>query len=212
MSEPIYDLDEDEPVSISGKVTKKRAPLKRTLIAVAAVIVILVGGTIIASANGTDLWGTIISWTAETFGFREKAGADRQIPEQLEQLAEYFDQYNISREKLPTYIPEGYVNIETNASLLGADLLFVCGLNNNDKTIIIRYELHRGESFNTLIEKDGDDPEVFKLGDRTFYLFTNESIPCAAWMDGNLECIIFGAESREELIKIIESIYGGKLK
>ena len=212
-SKPIYDPEEENSDSIETVRTKPRKPLRKAFIAVAAVIVILVGSTVVANANGIDLWGAIVSWTSETFGFSQKhntESADRIIPEQLEQLAECFDEYGIIREKLPTYIPDGYANKETKAAEGPTNNLFVCILSKGASEIVLRYKLYFDNFANTQIQKDDVQPDIYEIGETTFYIMSNAGKFYATWTDGNLECQIVGVNSRDELIKMIESIYGDK--
>lgn len=212
-SEPIYDLEEDEVVSISNVKVKKRTPIRKAFIAVAAVIVILIGGTVAANANGVDLWKVIASWTAEVFGFSQENGVEpaiHEIPMQLEELAEYFDQYGINREKLPTYIPAGYVHVETKVAKTSTSNIFMSTLDNGEMNITFQYRLHKDNKSFTKTQKDITSPQVYKLNNIVFYISTNENLYFGTWIDGNLECLIAGVNSYDELIKIINSIYEGK--
>lgn len=209
-SEPIYDLEENEVVSVSNVKARKRTPLRKAFIAVAAAAVVLIGGTAVANANGIDLWRAVISWTAETLGFSQKNDVEpavHEIPEQLKELAEAFDQYGINREKLPTYIPDGYVHIETKVAETPTIDIFSSLLLNGNANITIQYRLHKDSISNTEIQKDASNPQVYTLNGIDFYISTNESILFAVWIDGNLECQIVGLDSQDELIRIINSIY-----
>lgn len=57
-------------------------------------------------------------------------------------------------------------------------------------------------------QKDEDDPKPYERGGVTHYIMTNDEICYAVWTVDNMECIICGALSREELTQIINSIYG----
>ena len=212
-SEPIYDLEEDEIVSISGVRAKKRTPVRRALVAVAAVLVVLIGGTAVANANGIDLWKVVVSWTAETLGFSQKDDVEpavHEIPGQLEELVAAFDQYGINREKLPTYIPNGFVHVETKVAETSTSNIFISTLDNGKTNITFQYRLHKDSISNTEIQKDATNPQVYTLNGIDFYISTNENILFAVWLDGNLECQIVGLDSQDELIRIINSIYEDK--
>ena len=209
-SEPIYDLEENGAAEISEARAKKRRPRRKAFFAVAAVIAILIGCTVVANANGMDLWGAVASWTAETFGFSQKNEAEpavHEIPEQLKELADYFDRYAISRDKLPTYIPDGYVHKETKIAETSTSNVFSSLLSDGDNNIIIQYRLHKDSKSFTETQKDITAPQVYKLNGIDFYIATNDNLYFAVWLDGNLECLIGGVNSRDELIKMINSIY-----
>lgn len=210
-SEPIYDLEEDEQTDISAVQVKKRKPLRRTLIAVAAAIVILSGITVFSSANGIDLWEAMVSWTIETFNFSKKHDAtiaSHEIPAELEELAKAFDQYGINKEKLPTYIPDGYVHLETKVIEASTNNTFISLINNGNMNVTFQYRQHKDNKSFTETQKDIADPQIYKLNDIDFYISTNENLYFATWIDGNLECLIAGVNSYDELILIINSIYG----
>jgi len=212
-SKPIYDPEEENSDSIETVRTKPRKPLRKAFIAVAAVIAILVGSTVVANANGIELWGAIVSWTSETFGFSQKhntESANRIIPEQLEQLAEYFDEYGISRDKLPTYIPNGYMHMETKVAEASTNNLLICILNRESSEIVLCYKLYLDDYSNTQIQKDDVQPEICEIGETKFYIMSNAGEFFVTWTDGNLECLVAGVDSHDEVIKIINSIYGNK--
>ena len=55
--------------------------------------------------------------------------------------------------------------------------------------------------------KDEGEPEEYKIGGDTHYIMTNCGKYFTVWRNGTLECGIAGVDSRDELIKIIDSIY-----
>ena len=73
-NKPIYD-DDDRDIScmpskkLHGVQVKRHKLLLRTASILAAVLVILISGTIVASALGYDLLGAVAKWTSETFWF-----------------------------------------------------------------------------------------------------------------------------------------------
>ena len=209
-SEPIYDLEEDEVVSISNVKARKRTPLRKAFIAVAAAAVVLIGGTAVANANGIDLWKVVVSWTAETLGFSQKNDIEpalHETPTELEELAKYFDQYGINKEKLPTYIPEGYTHIGTKVIDASTSSTLISMLANGNMNITFQYRLHKDANSYTEIQKDIPDPQIYKLNGIDFYISTNDDLFVGTWIDGSLECLILGVNSYDELIKIINSIY-----
>lgn len=61
----------------------------------------------------------------------------------------------------------------------------------------------------TEYEKDADDPEEYSKNGVTHYIMTNFGDYFAVWLSGNMECSIYiaGGSTKDELIKIIDSIY-----
>lgn len=56
-------------------------------------------------------------------------------------------------------------------------------------------------------EKDFDDPEIYKANGIDHYIMTNMGEFLTVWQVGSLEVSISGVPTREELVKMIDSIY-----
>ena len=214
-SEPIYDLEEDNITHISEAKAKRKRPARRLLIAVAAVVVVLCGVSIAANANGGSLKNAVANWTSELFGFgtiRSIETSEPVLPAELAELAKAFDKYGLSRDKLPKYIPEGYTNEETKVAEMPHYTTFTSALVNGESAIVMHYRLHMNDELNAVYQTDGGAPEIHSVKtnyDMTvdFYINTNAGKYFAAWHDGMLENSIFGFDSRDELLKVIDSIY-----
>lgn len=216
-SEPIYDLEEDNITHMSEAKAKRKRPARKLLVAVAAVVVVLCGVSIAANANGGSLKNAVANWTEDVFGFsphidiKDFADPEPVIPEALTKLAEEFDKYGISRDKLPKYIPEGYEEYETDFADLVDAIILTTALKKGDSMSIVQYFLSVGGEKTPEYQKDDVEPEIYSvsLNDKTidFYITTNAGDYFAVWQDGMLEGSLFNFDSRDELLKVIDSIY-----
>ena len=88
---------------------------KKSLVAAAAVVVLLLGSTVTAQGFGVDLWQTIAKWTQETLflGYmgqtEESMGADSDYGNPCASLQAALAEFNTEKKLVPTWLPEGYV-------------------------------------------------------------------------------------------------------
>ena len=213
---------EDENVAGTPKTKSKKGKSRfwKTMLARVAVVVVAVSltlavGSVTASAFGFNFWAWLTAWTQEVFGIQDTdtdylGVSSREIPEQLAELYAAMKENGFPDELLPTYLPAGYETVEAKCE---AHLWFVsanCYLKNNDAPITLDYTMYLTDQIMTNAQKDEDSPDVYKVKGVVHHIMTNIGIYSAVWTVDNVKCSIYGVESREELIEMIESIYGGK--
>lgn len=188
---------------------------KRDLIAAAAAICIIVAGnSITARALGVDLWQIIAKWTQETFHW-EYAG---QIGESSEPSLEYtnpcsglqeiLESSEISAKLVPTWIPDGYVEIDVRMENTPAQRRFAAKYERDGKTIRIRI-VDNLSGAPTQIEQSESLVEVYNLHGIEYFIFKNHDQLRATWIDGNYECYIMGKLEISEIKEMINSIEEG---
>lgn len=211
-SEPLYSEVMDE---LSAEKRARPRPNARALFRVglvaAVVIALFIGTGIVASAMGFDFWGAMRGWTEDRFGFLAGDSlyerADVEYP--YYELTEALDAIGVSADVAPNYMPPGFSvsEVVTDDSLRGLGVF--CTLTSNDKEILINYTLTE-KAPNIVFTKDKATPEAYTVHGTEHYIFTNEGNYTAVWMNENTQCEIVGVESREELLKMIDSIYEEK--
>ena len=192
--------------------------IKTVLLRVASVALVIAlvaaAGTVTASALGFNFWAWFSAWTQEMFGVQKpnsvSSGVDREIPEQLSDLYAAMKEYGFPDHLLPTYLPEGYETGEMECEANPGYVSLYCLLKKNDDSILFDYTLHLAEQPAVGTQKDVDDPGSYEAGGVTYYIMTNEDTYYAVWTVDNVECLIHGVASYEELTRIIDSIYGGQ--
>lgn len=183
----------------------------RTFMVAAVVIIITLLGTFAVSARGYNVWGSVARWTSENFTFgRPNEQASFIIPGQLSDMEEGMNKLGAATSLLPTYIPDGYEVIEFQADVWNASTDFYCMLGKEDSYFSITYRVYSSGSFSSQFEKSNSNPEIYEKNGITYYIIMNMDKYNAVWTYGNVECSILGLESREELIKIVDSIKGEK--
>jgi len=196
-------------------VVKLPRPRKTVRFWMAAAIAVLLMGAVVAQAAGVDVFRAAAKWTKDVFGFTtagENGGAEQDAAQptdtQYSDLQSALDAYGIEAEVVPAWIPEGFslFDLKVNASPLA--VIFNAFYTNGDKALTVMVRYHASESFSTY-EKDDRPVTVYEKGGITHYIMTNLSQYTAAWLNGDLECSIFGDISKEDIIRMIDSIYGG---
>lgn len=172
----------------------------------ASVIAVMFAISVTAYAFGYNLWDAVAEWTKDTFGFET---VNTALPEQLSELWEEADAYGLSKSLLPTHVPEGYEVVETWCKPRPAYTSFFCALQKGDSMLRLKYRMYTKNNCSAIFEKDVADPEIYTQGGTDYYIMTNYGELLVVWISGNVECSIYSPTSREELIKMIDSIYGG---
>lgn len=211
-AETEHETDIENGQSIKPKIKKQKKILPHIVgIAAAVAIVIFAAGSLIPTANGSNLWSAFIEWTKEAFGYTKTVEEKRgEIPEQLQELKKLMESHIISAsELLPSYIPDGYEATTTLCDEQETMTVFFCMLENGNDSIMLQYrELKNGEA-TTEYQKNDTEPERYTVHNLDHFIVGNLDLYTATWSNGNMECSIQNVPSHDELIKMIDSIYEG---
>lgn len=191
------------------KTKKSRWTFERIAgIAAALTIVIFAAGSLIQTADGSNVWSAFVEWTKETFGFnKDFQGEHEGYPEELIPLDSLLREHGFSSmELLPKYIPEGYKEDATVCDERDNVTVFLCQLRNGDNYIVLQYRL-LNDNNTTEYQKNDNSPEEYEVNDLTHYIVQNLNVYTASWSRGSIECSIQNVPSHDELIKMIDSIY-----
>lgn len=194
------------------KTKKSRWTFKRIAgIAAALAIVIFAAGSLIPTANGSNMWSAFVEWTKETFGFnKEVQGEHIRSPEQLKNLSTLLREHEVlANDILPNYIPEGYEEDTTFCDEQENATVFLCQLSNGNNFIVLQYRLLNNNEDSTEYQKNDSSPEEYIVGDLSHFIIQNLDVYTATWSKGTMECSIQNVPSHDELIKMINSIYEG---
>lgn len=202
------DCEENDTELLPIDQSAKRMRFLRRVGCIAAIFIcVLFAGTITAYAMGIDIPGAIAEWTSEVFSFINTPTNEedtRVIPPQLEGLYEELNKY-VSDEPFPSYIPDEYRLIDMQL-LHDEDIrAFSCFLSNGEQNIFVDYIIHFTSKTIIEYEKNDGNPEIIIVDGRKYYIFSNIDRWIASWVNGNVEGCI-SAQSKDELVKIIESI------
>lgn len=196
---------------------RKRRGVKRWIqgaAAAAAVLALMVGGSLTAKAMGVDVWKAVAKLTQETFYF----GRPGQLGEKNAPTCDYsgpcvsfwevLSKGEITVEIVPGWLPEGYQEKNVEVIDMPTGRAYCGNYENGEKIIFIRVSQYKGNN-PFQIERDNVLPEVYTRDGIDYYIFPNYDMMEAAWIIDSYECCISGPVSTDEMKQIIDSIGKG---
>ena len=204
--EPLYPMPTEEtaqPHPVRAR-KKRKKPLARIAIIAAALLVLVIGSTITASATGFNLWNAFIEWTSETLGIQFKQSVDisHEWNTELHDLHAAVKKENSNLHITPHYLPDGYKQVFLTADSEAV----IAQYEKNEETIFIQFfriVSDNGEFF----ERDDNASERYSVGGVDHMISTNLGKYLATWTNEGWECSISGVPSKQELLRMIDSIY-----
>lgn len=202
--------DDTEQLPPKQKSTPRRKIIALRTVAVAAILIAaLLFGSLASYASGFDLFGAIAKWTQETFGFSTQDELSIEIasyPEQLSELHDLLIDNGATEKVLPRYLPDSYKLEMCDSYESEGAIVCLARLSSDECSINFRYRVFHKHENGYIYEKDIGDPEVYSANGIEYYISTNMGKYRAVWLYDNIECNISDVSSRNELIKIIDSI------
>lgn len=203
--------------SESVPVAPKRRSIGRWmqgLIAAAAMLVFVIGGSITAHAIGFDLWEIIAKWTQETFHFGY--ATDVSTPDEPGEadafiyagLQEALLKSGISTPLVPTWFPAGYVEVGVTIDETPLQRRYNAKYQSGEDKIRIRIADYLSGA-PSQIEQSDTLIEIYSANGIDYYIFNNYDNLKAIWITENYECYISGPLTVPELEKMIDSIGKG---
>ena len=186
----------------------------KRLVAAAAIIVLIFSGTITAKAFGFDLWEVIVKWTQETFHFGYSQGQEVNGDPDVEDRVIYaglqaaLDEFDVSTPLVPTWIPDGYVEVDVKTFDTPKQKQFLAKYESGDKVIKVSIEEYL-DSYPAQIEQDEAVVEIYVVGEIKYFIFSDIDSLQAAWVRDNYSCYISGPLTLSEIKQIIDSIEKG---
>ena len=178
------------------------------LTAAAAVLVILIFGSVTAKAFGINIWETVVKWTQETFHFGEWGQTDANSNLQYASLQEALEKGDTPTWLVPTWIPSGFNLSEITVQQSPLQKKYRATYTQEEKYLRITV-LDYSEKVPLFVEQSEALAEEYKVAGITYYLFTNYDNVRAVWIAGSCECYISGNVTIEELKQMINSIEKG---
>ena len=180
----------------------------RSLTAVAAVLAILLVGSVTAKAFGFNVWKAVIQWTQETFHFGDWGKTDVNNNLQFDSLQKALEEGNVPAWLAPTYIPQGFELTEVSVEQSPLKNTYKAIYTNAGKNIVITIQDNLGKS-PVYVEQSEGLVEEYKADGITYYLFTDAVLIKAKWVTDSYECSISSNITIEELKMMIDSIEKG---
>ena len=183
----------------------------RTLAATAAVLVIVIFGSVTAKAFGIDVWKAVIQWTQETFHFGDwdKNNEPHQgDTTSYTSLQDALEQGEVTASLVPTWFPDGYELIDVTVELNPMKRIIRATYMNGEQVLKVTIQNYLKNRPVYVEQSEGLVEEYIAAG-ITYYLFSDNDVVKAVWVNGSYECDIFGCVTIEELKLMIDSIEKG---
>ncbi len=192
---------------------EKMAPAKRPStirlfksLSVAAILaLVLLTGTATSYAFGFDLWGAVARWSQETFGF-----SDREEPETLpfKELRTALSVNGVEESLVPDWLPKGYGGEILEISEVPDGMYFTATYKNG--SLELSMDVHSYQKKNiphSTYEHLGSDIEIYASNEIEHYIAPNGEMTAVVWQNNNNECSIICSLEKEEIYRMIDSIY-----
>lgn len=222
------------PVTQAQQAPRHPRRLRRwthVLLAVVLSIIVIFGSMVAVQAAGADVFGALAKWTDEMFSFGRLSNdtddaafvsdateaaldpIDQSEPlivtTEYPSLQEALDHFGFGSVPLaPTWIPGGYEQLPVEVIEMSKETSFNAGFISGDNMISINFNVWT-EPIYSYIVKDENPVSIYETSGIEHYIMSNNSDMTAVWMNGNIECFISGPITKDELLKMVDSIYGG---
>ena len=204
-SEPLYSFDSPEDKVVKAKPRRPRRVMK-TLSVAAVLAVVIISGSVTASAFGYSLWGAVAEWTRDTFGFTPSSQNNGIYP--FENLRDALDAYDIDEPIVPQWIPDGYGEDTVQTAETPDSKIIVAVSKYGSKEIKFEVKIFDDPSNrHWLYEMFEDDVEKYSSNGIDFYIMKNDDFTRVSWAVGNNECSILCNLEPKEIYRMIDSIF-----
>ena len=180
----------------------------RSLTATAAILAILLLGSVTAQAFGLNIWDAVVKWTQETFQFGEwgKSSANDDLP--YSSLQEVLEKGERTTLLVPNWFPSGYelAGITVEQTPLKKIYSAIYTNENRELRITVRNYFDGVPAY---VEQSDGLVEEYEVAGVTYYLINNNERMQAVWIVDSFECSILGDLTIEELKLMIDSIEKG---
>lgn len=199
------DPEKDEPLERPKKVVHF-SHLAKLGILVAAILVLFLAGTVVAYAFGFRIWQADVSWDEDNMMVLSDGGeASNSAADPYSSVRNALIGEGVDWAVVPHYIPNGFSLHDFQSFETPQGKVYYASFSSDSHKISFRYTLHPTE-YNVAFPKD-DEVEFYTANGIEHYISSNEGRFRVVWGNQDVICEIHGVETKEELLKIIDSIY-----
>ena len=203
--EPLYSFDSPEDKVVKAK-PRHLSRAMRTLSVAAVLAVVIISGSLTASAFGYNLGGAVAEWTRDTFGFTQSSQNNGIYP--FENLRDALAAYDIDEPIVPQWIPDGYGEDTVQAAETPDSKIIVAVSKYGSKEIKLEVKIFDDPSNrHWLYEMFEDDVEKYFSNGIDFYIMKNDDFTRVSWAVGNNECSILCSLKPKEIYRMVDSIF-----
>lgn len=200
----------------SAEASPEKKPFRfavfKSAVVAAALVVVL--GTV-AQAFGLNLLGAVARWNADVFRFRSEEVPYATVRfDPLEEgetayydtLEEAVEAFGITAPVAPAWLPERFTLVSVDAQKRSGGISICADYESDDGYFQVRYT-EKIELDLRGLEKEDGYMGVYACNKINHYLMLDMERWKVYWQNGELECLMAGTVSEQEIKDIIESIY-----
>ena len=189
----------------------------RRLIVIAATIAAMIATMISAQAFGIDVFGFFAKWTDDIFFFEDgpemlETSEGHPFPEgeviQFETIEDALAAFRIEEPLAPKSYPNGITTLNVTGCVTPHGIDIYAFSDDDEIAFKISFsEFLAQDGPISVIEKDEEKTWSYTKGTHVHYIVVDDGLCTATWLVNNIQCIISGFITQDEMIKIIDSIY-----
>ncbi len=202
-----YMIETDDNI-IPIKTHRRMPRWVRSLTAAAAVLAILLAGSVTAKAFGFNVWKAVVQWTQETFHFGDWGNSNSNNNLSYDSLQDALDQGKITTPLVPNWLPDGYELTEVKIEQSPQKRTYKAKYENGEQSFVITVQDHLKTS-PVYVEQNEGLAEEYEASGIVYHIFTDVDLTKAKWIRDSYECSISGNITTEELKMMIDSIEKG---
>lgn len=194
---------------------KRKRWYQRWMLKVASVVLVLgiLFFVLPGFAQADDIQGVLTWWSDSVFQFF-KPGEQPLMQEYvyetdhpgLQKIYDAVTELGVTDPVVPRWMPNGFELISLDVFQLSSDVTFFASMDNGSESILLSVTIHN-EDVLLQHEKDKQDMEIWDLAGREHYVISNLDEVIVTWVVDKIECVIITGCPKEEVYKIIKSIY-----
>lgn len=201
------EIEADESLDQPKKVIRF-SRLAKFGILVAAVLVLFFAASVVASAMGFNIWQANVTWDQDNMGVSTADGESVSTEDDLYyRVRESLMRKGIEESIVPKHLPAGSAIADFKVKESSETSSYMIVFENADQTYYLRYTAHPSV-FNEFFPKDKEEPEIYSVDGVEYFITSNEGIYRAVWASGDVVCELYGIQEKEELLNILNSMFG----
>jgi len=205
-----------------GEVCRRR---RIAIVPAAVILMVIIGSMAIANAARFDLWKYVIDWGKETFrigtGLEIIEGAELTGPVDGKATTRMIDpgSYRTIDEAIgaldisiltPNWIPDGFSVSKVETSVTPLHKAITVLYQNDGKVLMYNATVYSSNAASSVYEMDEGSGEVLVINDHEHYFMCNMGQVRVVWIKDECVYSINGNISKDEIVKMINSIYKGE--
>lgn len=224
----IENREKDIPAGNSAKVSQIRDQLSEhetspttrirkgwiSAIAAVAAVACIVVMTLPRTVGAESIFDVLFRWTSSIFQFidPDKEGSKPRLEEVfitdnpgLQQLHDQLTELGMTENVVPMWIPEGLELVTLNASPLPDGHKVSALFQEGERVVSLSYRTCAEKT--SKFEKEDSAIEVFEYAEKEHVILENDQNLAVMWKNDNIECSLHTDISKEDVYKMIMSIY-----